>query len=426
LKRGIPVVTKTSTGAGWQRAVITLTGTVVGVVVIVTLYWAQSVFIPVALAAFLTFLLSPFVTWCRQRGLPRTPAVILVVLFAATVLGGVGWLVTDQIGSLLRELPKYRHNIQDKVQSFKQATGKLNEIQKIVSEVNQEPAKQGARPGPGRDEEKKGAADVVADALAAGDDGADARKEQAGADDGMFASRRPTAVIVEPQGAAWMSRLTSFLSPLLEYLGELALAIILVIFMLLKREELRNRIIRLAGEGKIVVATKFVDEAGQRVSRFLLMQAMVNATFGLLFALGLYLIGVKYAVLWGFLGAMLRYLPYIGPDLAQPGDVRRVDDHVLGDRPVPDAGADHLQLHRAPALRPEHGGLRDRPLDLGGLLGLPVGADRPGPLQPADGLPGGPGTLYPPARVPLGPPGRRAGPRRQHQLLPAPARPRPG
>ena len=72
----------------------------------------------------------------------------------------------------------------------------------------------------------------------------------------------PTAVVIEPQRAAWMSRLTSFLSPMLEYLGELALAIILVIFMLLKREELRNRIIRLAGQGKIVAATKFVDEAG--------------------------------------------------------------------------------------------------------------------------------------------------------------------
>ena len=126
----------------------------------------------------------------------------------------------------------------------------------------------------------------------------------------------PTAVVIEPQRAAWMSRMTSFLSPMLEYLGELALAIILVIFMLLKREELRNRIIRLAGQGKIVAATKFVDEAAHRVSRFLLMQAIVNASFGLIFGLGLLLIGVKYALLWGFLGAMLRYLPYIGPYLA--------------------------------------------------------------------------------------------------------------
>jgi predicted PurR-regulated permease PerM len=311
------VVTKTSTGAGWQRAVITLTGTVVGVVVIVTLYWAQSVFIPVALAAFLTFLLSPFVSWLRQRGLPRTPAVILVVLCAATAFGGVGWLVTEQISSLLRELPKYRHNIQDKVQSFKKATGNLSELQKIVAEVNQLPAKKAGHPGEGQDRKAEpGAAAGAPTVVVAGDDGDEAPKDGGEADASLFSPRRPTAVIVEPQGAAWMSRLTSFLSPLLEYLGELALAIILVVFMLLKREELRNRIIRLAGEGKIVVATKFVDEAGQRVSRFLLMQAIVNGTFGLIFGLGLLLIGVKYALLWGFLGAMLRYLPYIGPYLA--------------------------------------------------------------------------------------------------------------
>ena len=139
---------------------ITLTGTVVGVVVIVTLYWAQSVFIPVALAGFLTFLLSPLVTWFRQRGVPRTPAVILVVLCAATALGGVGWLVTDQISGLLQELPKYRHNIHDKVQSVKQATGKFQEIRKIVAEINPESGKKGSRPG--EDEARKKEVGAVA------------------------------------------------------------------------------------------------------------------------------------------------------------------------------------------------------------------------------------------------------------------------
>ncbi len=313
------MVTKTSAGAGWQRAVITLTGTVVGVVVIAALYWAKAVFIPVALAGFLTFLLSPLVTWFRQRGVPRTPAVILVVLCAATALGGVGWLVTDQISNLLRELPKYRHNIHDKVQSVKQATGKFQEIRKFVAEINPESAKKGSRTG--EDEARKKEVGAVAGgpivlAPGGGDDaGVDGLR--AGNEDPSTSSpRAPTAVMLEPQGPDWMSRLTSFLSPLLEYLGELALALILVVFMLLKREELRNRIIRLAGHGKIVVATKFVDEAGQKVSRFLLMQAIVNGAFGLIFGFGLLLIGVKYALLWGFLGAMLRYLPYIGPYLA--------------------------------------------------------------------------------------------------------------
>jgi predicted PurR-regulated permease PerM len=320
VESGEAAVTKTSGGAGWQRAVVTLTGTVVSVVVIATLYWAQSVFIPVALAVFLTFLLSPFVGWLRQRGLARTPAVILVVLCAAGALGGVGWLVTAQITGLLHELPKYSRNVKEKIRSFKAVAQGPGELQKMMVDINKVLDGRPAPAGPGGEMGRGVAGGAVAGApavLAAGGGEEAGRQVPEGAESGLFAPRAaPTAVIVEPQGPAWLSRLTAFLSPLLEYLGELALAIILVVFMLLKREELRNRIIRLAGAGKIVVATKFVDEAGHRVSRFLLLQAIVNGTFGLLFGLGLLLIGVEYALLWGFVGAMLRYLPYIGPYLA--------------------------------------------------------------------------------------------------------------
>jgi predicted PurR-regulated permease PerM len=286
-------MSKRSIGAGWQRAILTLTGTVVGVVVVGTLYWAQAVFIPVALAGFLTFLLSPLVNRLRQLGLPRTPSVIVAVLFSAALLGGVGWVVTDQISSLLQELPKYRQTVKEKVRAIKQVAGGSSHLQDMITDIKKE----------------------LGGGLPARPPGQEAREDEEAAEQPQVPPQ-PTAVVIEPQRAAWMSRLTDFLSPMLEYLGELALAIILVIFMLLKREELRNRIIRLAGQGKIVAATKFVDEAGHRVSRFLLMQAIVNASFGLLFGLGLLAIGVKYALLWGFLGAMLRYLPYIGPYLA--------------------------------------------------------------------------------------------------------------
>ncbi len=298
------MVSKTSVGAGWQRAIVTLTGTVVGVVVVGTLFWAQAVFIPVALAGFLTFLLSPLVNRLRQRGLPRTPSVIAAVLIAAAILGGIGWLVTTQITSLLRELPKYEEQIKEKVRTFKQVAEGPGQLQKMIRDITDEGKEKGkgspdGKPAPDGKTARSGADQ--------GDDSSEARAP---------APQQPTAVVLEPQRAAWLSGLTSFLSPLLEYVGELALAFILVIFMLLKREELRNRVIRLAGRGKIVAATKFVDEAGQRVSRFLLMQAIVNASFGVLFGLGLLAIGVRYALLWGFLGAMLRYLPYIGPYLA--------------------------------------------------------------------------------------------------------------
>ncbi|MHB1561252.1 MAG: AI-2E family transporter, partial [Isosphaeraceae bacterium] len=297
-------MSKTSVGAGWQRAIVTLTGTVIGVVVIGTLYWAQAVFIPVALAGFLTFLLSPLVNRLRQRGMPRTPSVIAAVLIAAAILGGIGWLVTTQITGLLRELPRYQQQIKEKVRAFKQATEGPGQIGEMIRDITDEGKEKGKGSPEGRTATEGKTAQSGADQ---GDDNSEARTP---------APPQPTAVILEPQRAAWLSGLTSFLSPLLEYVGELALAFILVVFMLLKREELRNRVIRLAGRGKIVAATKFVDEAGHRVSRFLLMQAIVNASFGVIFSLGLLAIGVRYALLWGFLGAMLRYLPYIGPYLA--------------------------------------------------------------------------------------------------------------
>ena len=103
----------------WQRAVVILTGTVVGVVVISFLYWAQTVFIPVALAVFLTFLLAPFVSFLQRHHLGRLPAVILVVLLAALTLGGVVWLVTAEVTSVVGELPTYTENIKDKVRSLR-------------------------------------------------------------------------------------------------------------------------------------------------------------------------------------------------------------------------------------------------------------------------------------------------------------------
>ncbi len=224
---------------------------------------------------------------------------IATVLMAAALLGGVGWLVTTQITSLLREIPKYQEKIKNKVRTIKEATEGSGRFQEMIRDITED----GRAKGKGSPADGKNA-----QADASGEDDADEARPAA--------RPQPTAVVLEPQRAAWMSSLTSFLSPLLEYVGQLALAIILVVFMLLKREELRNRVIRLVGHGKIVAATKFVDEAGHRVSRFLLMQAIVNASFGTIFALGLMAIGVQYALLWGFLGAMLRYLPYIGPYLA--------------------------------------------------------------------------------------------------------------
>ena len=210
---------------------------------------------------------------------------MLVVMLAAAVLGGVVWLVTAQVTSLAGEVPKYTENIKGKVKSLRHlGQGSVtSRLEKMIHEIT------GAWNLPAASQEGKH------------------RDKPA-----VAASEKPTAVVLEPESPTWLARLPALLSSLLESLGGLALALVLVVFMLLKREDLRNRLIRLVSNGQITVMTKALDDAGQRISRFLLMQLIVNATVGLAVGLGLLAIGVQYAFLWGFLAAVFRYIPYIG------------------------------------------------------------------------------------------------------------------
>jgi predicted PurR-regulated permease PerM len=272
----------------WQRALIVLSGTVIGVVVVACLYWAQTVLIPVALAVFLTFLLTPLVSFLQRRGLRRTPAVILVVLQAALVLGGVGWLVTAEVRSVAGELPEYTENIKEKVGTCQEMLDGTEGLGKVFHDITAQWNLQPARP-----EE----AEADKPALPAG-----------------AAAQKPAAVTVQPDSPAWLLQLPALtlLGTAAQVLGGLGLALVLVVFMLLKRENLRDRLIRLVGHGRMAALTKALDDAGQRISRFLLMQLFMNAGFGLVVTLGLFVVQVPHALLWGFLAGILRYVPYLG------------------------------------------------------------------------------------------------------------------
>ena len=306
---------KTSAIPGWQLAVLVLTGTVVGVVVVTCLYWAQTIFIPVALAVFLTVLLAPLVTALQRRGLRRLPSVLLVVMLAAAVLGGGVWLVTTQVTSLAGEVPKYTENIKAKVKSLRHlGQGSVTSgLEKMIHEITGE-----------------------WDLPAASQKGKDRDKPA------VAASEKPTAVVLEPESPTWLARMPAVLSSLLATLGGLALALVLVVFMLLKREDLRNRLIRLVSHGQITVMTKALDDAGQRISRFLLMQLIVNATVGLSVGLGLLAIGVEYALSVGIRGGRVPLHPLHRPldrglaaDHPQFGDVCRVGPAATGDWAIP-------------------------------------------------------------------------------------------
>lgn len=247
--------------------------TFIGCVLVgVVLYLAQSVIVPVALAVLLTFLLTPVVV-AFQRRIGRVPAVLTVVVTTFIGVAAAGWIVTQQLASLAQELPAYRHNIHQKVRDVRGAGkgGSVEALQKTVQEIEAE----------------------IADPPAAG------------------TAAKP--IVVQPEQVSRLWGFPAAIAPLVAPLSTAALVFALVVFMLLEREELRNRMIRLFGHGRLVVTTKAFDEAGRRVSRYLLVQSIVNLIYAIGVAAGLFFIGVPYAMLWAVLAGGLRFIPYVGP-----------------------------------------------------------------------------------------------------------------
>jgi predicted PurR-regulated permease PerM len=240
-----------------------------------SMYWARPVLIPVALAMLLTFLLSPVDRALQRLGLGRVVSVGLLAVMTFSLIGVISWAVSVQVKEIAGNLPSYRGNISKRIEDLQMGQGTA--VDKIRLEF------------------ERLIGNVTTNAPSA---------EQA---------RQP--VIVTVQGGRFSSgmwQLSPMVRPLLESLFYILLVAILVIFMLLERDELRNRAIRLLGYGRLSLTTQALDEAGQRVSRYLFAQFIVNVCLGVTIGLGLFLLGVPYALLWGFLIIILRFVPYIG------------------------------------------------------------------------------------------------------------------
>ena len=248
-----------------------MTPKVWGIIALVgaALYWLQAVLIPMALAVLLTFLLSPVVGTLQRRGLGRVPAVLVTVVLALSVLGGIGWTLTRQLVTLADELPRYSLNIHQRIADLRGASqgGSMEKVQKTVADVVGELQKTD-KPGMTR--------------------------------------QKPVAIVLEPPS------ILAHLPTLLQALANAGVVTVLAIFMLLERRELRDRVILLIGYRRLTATTRALDEAGARMSRYLLAQSIINGSFGVAFGLGLLLIGVPYAVIWGSLAAALRFIPYVG------------------------------------------------------------------------------------------------------------------
>lgn len=239
------------------------------VLITIVLYWAQAVFVPIALAILLTFVLTPAVTWL-ERWIGRYAAVLAVVALVLAGFALAGWGLARQVGHLADDLPGYRANIVAKIADIRGAGkgGSVERLQETFDGIRTDIAKPDARTG---------------------------------------AAARPIFITSGQLGGfAW-------LGPIVGPLGTAALVLVLMIFMLLERRSLRDRLIGLFGHGQLTTTTKALDEAGTRVSRQLLMQSLVNVLYGTVAGVGLYFLGVPYALVWGALGAALRFIPYLGP-----------------------------------------------------------------------------------------------------------------
>jgi predicted PurR-regulated permease PerM len=261
--------------------------------VVAILYVGRELLVPLALAAMLTFLLAPLVGRV-ERWIGRIAAVLIVVAMLFSVIGGAGWLLTRQLIDLAARLPDYQTNIDTKLRAVRLPTGgAFGRFTRSVSELQKQ----------------------LPDSLEAPPGSAEAESETKSTARGSRkppTSQQPMPVRIVESQTRLPQILQNAATGLLGPLGTAGLVLLLVIFMLLKREDLRGRLIRLIGQGRISATTRAMDDAGSRVARYLTTQFLVNVTFGICIAIGLYFIGVPNAALWGAFAAIMRFVPYVG------------------------------------------------------------------------------------------------------------------
>jgi predicted PurR-regulated permease PerM len=253
------------------------------------LYFGREIFIPFALAILLAFALAPLVRALRRLKLPRIAAVIAAVGFSVILIAGTSFIVGTQIVQLAENLPRYQFTIREKIRALQTSApggGLVDRVTTTIQDIGKELS------GP----EKKGA-----------------QPDQAASSGPP--PREPIPVTIEQPAPRPLEMIQTVVGPLLAPLATAGIVIVFLIFVLLEREDLRDRFIKLVG-GDLQKSTEALDEAASRVSRYLLMQLVVNVTYGIPIGIGLYFIGIPNAILWGLLATVLRFVPYLGPFIA--------------------------------------------------------------------------------------------------------------
>ncbi len=263
----------------------TVSTVLLAVVVIAALYFAREVLVPISLAILLSFVLAPLVRLLRSWYAPRVIAVGFAILIAFAGIFSLGALMVSQVNQLAGDLPGYQSTLHAKIQSLRGAaagTGTLERASEVLHDL-------------GRELNKPNSGSSTASLLTS-----------------ESPPNKPITVEVKQPDPGALQTLVSLIAPLIHPLTTTGIVIIFAIFILMQREDLRNRLIRLAGAQDLQRTTAALDDAGRRLSRLFLTQLALNAAFGLVIGTGLWFIGVPSAPLWGMLAMILRFVPYIG------------------------------------------------------------------------------------------------------------------
>jgi len=247
------------------------------------LYFGKEVFIPLVLAVLLSFVLAPVVNLLRRIKLGRVPSVIVAVLIALAVIGGIGALIGTQVAGLAGNLPQYQSTVQKKFSGLQE--GWLGQANRVIAKFSHQV----------HDATQK--ADAAGTTAATGPTG-DTPKAQ--------------LVRVQEPEISPLALAEKVLGPIFEPLTTVGIVLVVVVFLLLQREDLRNRMIRLFGSSDLHRTTVAMDDAAGRLGTYFLAQLGMNAAFGVIIGVGLWIIGVPNPLLWGVFSALMRFVPYIG------------------------------------------------------------------------------------------------------------------
>jgi predicted PurR-regulated permease PerM len=282
------------TTAGAKRPKLAGNAGIIVLLGVVALYYAREILVPFAFALILAFLLTPVVSLLQKLHAGRALSVLITMLLSIAVIGGVGWIIANQLVDVANQLPLYRENIHAKVEAFhvpvKGHLGHAAEsVQEVVRELTSPEPGTPASPVPVRSHKQTNV---------------------------PSASASPVPVrVVQPPSSEWV-QLRELGAPIIAPIGRAGMVLIFTIFMLLQREDLRNRLLRLAGLGQLNLMTQALDDAAGRVSRYIMMQFLVNVGVGTLFGFGLNLLGIPYPALWGAVAGILRIVPFVGAPAA--------------------------------------------------------------------------------------------------------------